>query len=323
MKVLVTGGAGYIGSHTCKLLAADGHEPVVFDNMSTGHEFLARFGPVVRGDLADRTAIQRALADHRPDAVIHFAASAYVGESVAKPRAYYRNNVVGTLNLLDAMAEEQVDQLIFSSSCATYGVPQRVPITEDDPQLPINPYGETKLTCERMIRAAATADGLRCIALRYFNACGADPDGLLGEVHDPETHVIPLVLESIADPDATFAIFGDDYPTPDGTCIRDYLHVTDLARAHVLALNQLGKASGFSAINLGTGEGRSVREIIDAAEQATGGRATITVKARRPGDPPTLVADHAKAFEILGWKPIFSDLPTILDTAWRWRQSIR
>jgi UDP-arabinose 4-epimerase len=323
MKVLVTGGAGYIGSHTCKLLAAAGHEPITFDNLSTGHDFLVRFGPLVRGDLADGTAIRTALADHRPDAVIHFAASAYVGDSVRSPRAYYRNNVAGMLNLLDAMADARIGRMIFSSSCATYGIPQRLPIGENDPQSPINPYGDTKLVGERMMRAVVQAEGLACIALRYFNASGADPDGELGELHDPETHVIPLLLESIINPSETFSIFGDDYSTPDGTCIRDYLHVTDLARAHVLALERLTGAAGFDAINLGTGKGQSVRQLVETAERVTGRPAAIVTKARRPGDPPELVADSSKAKAVLGWEPDFSDPDTIIETAWRWRQSAR
>lgn len=321
MKVLVTGGAGYIGSHTCKLLAAAGHEPITFDNISTGHEFLVQFGPLVRGDLADGVAIRTALAAHHPDAVIHFAASAYVGDSVRNPRAYYRNNVTGMLNLLDAMADAKIDRIIFSSSCATYGVPERLPICENDPQMPINPYGETKLVGERMMRAVVEAEGLACIALRYFNASGADPDGQLGELHNPETHVIPLLLESIISPSTTFSIFGDDYLTPDGTCIRDYLHVTDLARAHILALERLNGAAGFDAINLGTGKGRSVRQLVETAEHVTGQPAKIVTKARRLGDPPELVADPSKAKAVLGWEPVFSDPVTIIETAWRWRQS--
>lgn len=327
MKVLITGGAGYIGSHTCKLLAAAGHVPITFDNLSTGHEFLAQFGPLVRGELADRAAIRAVLDHHRPDAIIHFAASAYVGDSVRSPRAYYHNNVVGMLNLLDAMAEADINRMIFSSSCATYGIPTRLPIREDDPQQPINPYGETKLVGERMMRAVAEADGLKCIALRYFNASGADPEGQLGELHDPETHVIPLLLESIVNPAATFSIFGDDYPTPDGTCIRDYLHVMDLARAHVLALERLPEpvetAGSFDAINLGTGMGQSVRQLVETAERITGRSASIITKARRAGDPPELVADPAKAKAVLGWEPIHSDPDTIMETAWRWRQSPR
>lgn len=323
MKVLVTGGAGYIGSHTCKQLAAAGHKPITFDNLSTGHAFLVSFGPLVHGDLADRDVVRKALFDYQPDAVIHFAASAYVGDSVRSPRAYYRNNVVGMLNLLDAMAETGVGRLIFSSSCATYGVPERIPIREEDPQRPINPYGETKLVGERMMRAIVDAEGLACTALRYFNACGADPDGLLGELHDPETHVIPLLLESIINPSATFSILGDDYPTPDGTCIRDYLHVVDLARAHVLALERLGRSPSFEAINLGTGEGRSVRQLVETAERVIGHRPAVVVKARRPGDPPELVADPSKARAVLGWEPAFSDPASIIKTAWQWRQSSR
>lgn len=316
MKVMVTGGAGYIGSHTCKALAKAGHEPVIFDNLSTGFRSLARYGTFVHGDLADPASITRAMAAHRPEAVIHFAASAYVGVSVREPRDYYRNNVVGTLNLLDAMIAADVRKLVFSSSCATYGEPEAMPIREDARQAPINPYGRTKLICEQMTRDLCAAERFDCTALRYFNASGADRDGELGELHDPETHLIPLVLQAIHDPEKPFTIFGDDYPTPDGTCIRDYLHVEDLASAHVKALDATGE--GFRAFNLGTGNGYSVRQVVSEAERVTGSRLQAGINPRRPGDPPSLVADPSLAKAQLGWEPQVSDLATILETAWRW-----
>lgn len=322
MKVLVTGGAGYIGSHTCKLLAEAGHIPVVFDNFSTGHRWLARYGPVVEGDIADKAAIAAAIADHAPDAVIHFAASAYVGESMRHPLRYFRNNVAGTLNLLDAMAEAEVAKLVFSSSCATYGIPPAVPIREDMPQAPINPYGTTKLVGEQMMRAAADAGLLDCIALRYFNASGAEPSGEIGEFHEPETHIIPLVLDAIDWPTRSFTVLGEDYDTPDGSCVRDYLHVLDLARAHIAALNVLDGQPKFRAFNLGTGTGHSVKEVVAAAERVTGGTLTVVTGDRRPGDPPVLVADPALARDALGWTPQSSDLDTILRTAWNWMHAV-
>ena len=318
MKVLVTGGAGYIGSHTCKLLAEAGHIPIVFDNFSTGHRWLVRYGPFVEGDIADKTAIAAALADYAPDAVIHFAASAYVGESMRHPLGYFRNNVAGTLNLLEAMAEAGLSRLVFSSSCATYGIPPAVPITENMPQSPINPYGTSKLVGEQMMRAAADAGLLDCIALRYFNASGAEPGGDIGEFHQPETHIIPLILEAINQPGRSFTVLGDDYDTADGSCVRDYLHVIDLARAHIAALNALNGQARFRAFNLGTGTGHSVKDVIVAAQNVTGGSLTVTVGDRRPGDPPVLIAAPDKAREELGWIPLSSDLDTILRTAWGW-----
>lgn len=318
MKVLVTGGAGYIGSHTCKLLKGSGHEPVVFDNLSTGNRALVRFGPMHHGDINDAHALRKVFAAERPEAVIHFAASAYVGESMRVPLTYYRNNITGTLNLLDTMADAGVMKLVFSSSCATYGEPSVMPIREDAAQVPINPYGESKLFGETMMKAMAATGALDCIALRYFNASGADPEGEIGELHDPETHIIPLVLSALAGHESNFAILGDDYDTPDGTCIRDYLHVNDLASAHLAALQKLTGGPGFDAFNLGTGRGLSVREVVTAAERVTGRTLNVRVGPRRPGDPPSLVADPSKAQEALGWTPKHSDISTILSTAWNW-----
>ncbi len=318
MRVLVTGGAGYIGSHTCKALVAAGHIPIVFDNFSTGHRSLVQFGKAIYGDIGDVTALRRAIRDAEPDAVIHFAASAYVGESMTQPRQYYRNNITGTLNLLDAITEAGISKLVFSSSCATYGIPKTVPIKETERQLPINPYGESKLVCEQMMRSIVAAENLNCIALRYFNASGADPDGQIGELHDPETHVIPLLLMALAGHREKFTIMGDDYPTPDGTCIRDYLHVTDLADGHVKALDKLTASAGFEAFNLGTGDGKSVQDLVTAAQTVTGRQLNAHRSERRPGDPPALVADSSKAMEQLGWTPEHSSIENIIDSAWKW-----
>lgn len=323
MKILVTGGAGYIGSHTCKRLAERGHVPIAFDNLSTGHKAFARFGPFVYGDLGDMQALHAAMAEHRPDAIIHFAASAYVGESVRDPLKYYRNNVAGTANLLSAAVTFGIGKIVFSSSCATYGVPESVPIAEDSSQRPINPYGDTKLFCETMLRGIAAAHPIDCLALRYFNAAGADVDGELGEAHDPETHVIPLLLAAAAGEQNHFSILGDDYDTPDGTCVRDYLHVNDLAEAHLLGVERLTGKAGFEAVNLGTGHGFSVRELVDAARTVTGRAIQAQIKPRRPGDPPVLVANPGKAKDVLGWTPRHSDIDTIMRTAWEWMHSPR
>jgi len=320
-RVLVTGGAGYIGSHTCKRLAREGHLPVVFDNLSAGHRAFVRYGPFVQGDLADTDLLLTALRDHRADAVIHFAASAYVGESMQNPQRYFRNNVGGTINLLDAMHASGVKHIVFSSTCATYGMPVKIPITERDPQKPVNPYGESKLFVEKILHWNAVATGLGYVALRYFNAAGADLEGELGEIHDPETHAIPLAIQAAQGSRSDFELYGTDYPTPDGTAIRDYIHVDDLAGAHVAALRYLQEGGESDAFNLGTGTGHSVREVIRAIE-ATGSR-PVPVKevARRPGDPAELVADAAKAGAVLGWRAEHSDLKTIVESAWRWALS--
>jgi len=318
-SVLVTGGAGYIGAHACKALAAAGLRPVAYDSLVFGHREAVKWGPLEEGDIADRAALDRAIEAHRPVAVMHFAAFAYVGESIVDPGRYYRNNVLGTLTLLEAMRDHGIATMVFSSSCATYGVPADLPIREDCPQQPINPYGQTKLVNEKMIAEFGAAHGLRCVSLRYFNACGADPDGGIGEDHDPETHLIPLALDAAAGK-GELTLFGDDYPTPDGTCIRDYIHVTDLAEAHVMALSALRDGSESMALNLGTGVGISNREIIDGIERVTGRAVPHRVGPRRPGDPPVLVADPSLASEKLGWKAKVSDLDTIVETAWRWHQ---
>jgi UDP-arabinose 4-epimerase len=320
MRVLVTGGAGYIGSHTAKRLAEHGHLPIVFDNLSTGHRSLVRYGPLVVGDVTDPAALDAAIREHAPEAIVHFAALSQVEESVRHPERYFRNNVGGTLELLEAALRGGIDRFVFSSTCAVYGIPSAVPIVEEEAPDPINPYGSSKLACEALLRSMAAAHPIKCTALRYFNAAGADADGEIGEAHDPETHVIPLLLMAAAGQRAGFSIFGDDYDTPDGTCIRDYLHVTDLAEAHVRALNHRSDA-GFEAINLGTGTGVSVAELVEAAKTVTGRAFDVAVRPRRPGDPPALVANAAKAASLLGWRAEHSDLPHIVETAWGWLRS--
>jgi UDP-glucose-4-epimerase GalE len=321
-SVLVTGGAGYIGSHACKVLARAGYRPVVFDNLSRGHREVVRWGPLVEGDLADRRRLAAALEQNQVSAVMHFAAYAYVGESVADPGMYYRNNLGGTLSLLEAMRESGVDRIVFSSTCATYGTPDSVPIRETAQQLPVNPYGETKLAIERALHWYGQAYGLRSVSLRYFNAAGADPDSETGELHEPETHLVPLVLQTALGQRPQIDIYGTDYPTPDGTAIRDYIHVQDLADAHLRALEHLGAGGASAALNLGTGRGHSVREVVRVAEAISGRRIPCRETARRPGDPPVLVADPRLAAEVLGWCPRLSDLDTIIRTALAWHTSL-
>jgi UDP-arabinose 4-epimerase len=317
-NILVTGGAGYIGSHACKALAKAGYTPIAYDNLVYGHREAARWGPLVEGDLADRALLAETLDRFAVAAVIHFAAFAYVGESMEKPQLYFHNNVVNTITLLDAMLAAKLRHIVFSSSCATYGTPARVPITEDTPQNPVNPYGESKLICERAIHWYGVAHGMTYAALRYFNASGADPDCEIGEAHDPETHLVPLVLATALGRRAQIDIYGTDYPTPDGSAVRDYIHVQDLAEAHVAALARLLGGGTSLAVNLGTGSGHSVREVIEAAERITGRRIARREMPRRAGDPPVLVADVSQAKALLGWSARLSDLDTILSTAWAW-----
>jgi UDP-arabinose 4-epimerase len=318
--ILVTGGAGYIGSHACKALAAAGWEPVTYDNLGRGHREAVRWGPLVEGDLADGKRLVETLRRFKAEAVMHFAAFAYVGESVTVPELYFRNNVVNSLVLLEAMHEAGVRQIVFSSTCATYGLPEAMPIAESAPQHPVNPYGESKLMIERMLHWLGPAHGLRHAALRYFNAAGADPGGEIGEHHEPETHLIPLILDAALGRRDAIEIYGTDYPTPDGTAIRDYIHVNDLAQAHVLALEHLGGGGDSLALNLGTGTGHSVRAVIDAAERVTGRRIARRETGRRPGDPPILVADARRAQATLRWTPRLSGLDDILATAWAWHR---
>jgi UDP-glucose-4-epimerase GalE len=318
MRVLVTGGAGYIGSHTAKALAAAGHEPVVLDDLSSGHLLAVKWSPFIEGNLADTDLLGRVLSEHRIEAVIHFAASLLVGESMTNPRKYFWNNVVNTLRLLDTMLDGGVKHIVFSSSAAVYGMPEKVPIPEEHSKNPINAYGETKLSMERSIKWYGIAYGLRWMALRYFNAGGADREGELGEEHNPETHLIPLVIKAALGQRPPVEVFGTDYPTPDGTAIRDYIHVTDLADAHVRALEYSMAGGESCALNLGTGQGHSVREVIAAVGRMCKGTVPHKDSPRRRGDPPSLVADARRAAEVLGWKPQISDLNSIVETAWRW-----
>jgi UDP-arabinose 4-epimerase len=318
-QILVIGGAGYIGAHTAKALRGGGFVPVTFDSLVHGHEDAVRWGPLERGDLADPSALARVFSKYEIAAVVHFAAYTYVGESVVDPEKYYLNNVGGTLNLLRAMRVAGVRNIIFSSTCATYGEPVQMPIDESHPQAPVSPYGWTKLMIERVLTDYGRAYDLRSICLRYFNASGADADGEIGERHDPEAHLIPLALAARAG-GTPLRVLGDDYPTPDGTCIRDYIHVTDLARAHVLALRRLLAGGASAAYNLGNGEGASVREVLDAIALVTNGPVPHEIAPRRAGDPAILVACASKAAEELGWKPECSDLHEIVRTAWAWHQ---
>lgn len=319
-SVLVTGGAGYIGSHTCKALARAGYLPIVYDNLSYGHEWAVRWGPLERGDILDRKRLEEILAKYRPAAVMHFAASSYVGESIANPSLYYRNNVAGSLTLLEAMRDLGIPRIVFSSTCATYGSTDNLPINEGAQQHPISPYGASKLMVERMLADFGNAHALAWTTLRYFNAAGADEDCEIGEDHDPETHIVPLVLDAASGRRPHVMVFGTDYDTPDGTCIRDYIHVADLAEAHVLAMQASEAGILANAYNLGNGRGFSVREVISAVERVTGLSVPSVSAARRGGDPPALVCDASRAHEILGWKPKISELDEIVRTAWAWHQ---
>ncbi len=316
--LFVTGGAGYVGSHCCKAFARAGWRVVVYDNLYRGWRDLARFGELVEGDILDLPRLTAAMQEARPDVVAHFAALTYVGESVEDPARYYENNSKGTWNILAAMREAGCAKIIFSSTAATYGEPQEIPMPETHRQSPINPYGWSKLIVERMLHDYAAAYGFRYAALRYFNAAGADPEGEIGERHDPETHVIPLAIKGALSNDYAFTIFGDDFDTRDGTCVRDYVHVADLAEAHRLAADHLAGGGEGGAFNLGTGEGTTVKEIADAVERASGKPLRRTVGPRRAGDPPALVASNAKAREVLGWTPKRSDIDTIVADAWAW-----
>ncbi len=319
--VLVTGGAGYIGSVTCKALARAGYLPVVYDNLCRGHRSAVKWGPLEAHDLSDGRALRAVLAKHEINAVMHFAAYVDVGESMDSPDIYFRNNVVSTLNLLDVMVEHGVTDMIFSSTCAVYGIPDEVPISERHPQNPVNPYGESKRAAEAVLRWYGEAYGLRFVSLRYFNAAGADAEGEIGQDHQPETHLIPLVIQAALGQRPDVEIYGTDYPTPDNTAIRDYIHVTDLAEAHVRALEYLMQGGRSTAFNLGTGRGQSVRDVIRAVERASGRPVPTREAPRRPGDPPVLVADASKAVSVLGWEARYSDLDTIVRTAFDWHRS--
>ncbi len=323
MKVLVTGGAGYIGSHTVRELLESGHSAITFDNLSEGHLEAIRGEAFIQGDLTRFGDIRNALLDSGSEAVIHFAASCYVGESVEDPAKYYQNNVVGGLNLLRAMVETGVRFLIFSSSAAVYGIPSQIPISEDHPRIPINPYGRTKKIVEMMMEDFGRAYGFRWVSLRYFNAAGAHPDGSMGESHRPETHLIPLILEAALGRRPGISVYGSDYDTPDGTCIRDYIHIVDLARAHVRALDYLQSGEGNEAINLGNGKGFSVREVIQVARSVTGRSIPAVDAPRRPGDPDQLISSSSKSRRLLGWEPAYPGLEQIIHTAWQWHQNQR
>ena len=317
MKILVTGGAGYIGSHTCKALAASGYEPVTYDNLSRGNRWAVKWGPLEVGDIADQAHLREVLERYQPAAVIHFAAFAYVGESVENPVLYYQNNVCGSVALLRSLTQGPSIPVVFSSSCATYGVPEEIPIPESHPQRPINPYGFTKLFVEQILADLDKAHGLRSVSLRYFNAAGADPEAQIGEAHHPETHLIPLVLAAARD-ETVVTVFGNDYETPDGTCIRDYIHVADLADAHVLALKYLLSGGATCALNLANARGYSVMEVIQMAQRVCGKIIRIKKDARRPGDPPKLVGSGERAQAALGWAPKRSALDIQIVDAWNW-----
>ncbi|MGC1395147.1 MAG: UDP-glucose 4-epimerase GalE [Coleofasciculaceae cyanobacterium] len=321
--ILVTGGAGYIGSHAVLALQDAGYEVVILDNLVYGHRELVETVlkvELIEGDVGNRELLDQIFKSREIAAVMHFAAYAYVGESVSQPAKYYRNNVVGTLTLLEAMCDAGIKNFVFSSTCATYGVPEQIPVVENQPQQPINPYGMTKLMVEHILNDFDQAYGLHSVRFRYFNAAGADPQGRLGEDHHPETHILPLVLLTAMGKRESISIFGTDYDTADGTCIRDYIHVTDLAQAHVLGLEYLLKGGSTEVFNLGNGQGFSIKEVIEAAREVTGRPIAVTLADRRPGDPPVLVGSGEKARQILGWQPKYADLKTILAHAWQWHQ---
>lgn len=317
MNILVTGGAGYVGSHAARRLAQAGHQVWIYDNLCLGHRQACPADRLIVGDLADRPRMESALRENRIEAVMHFAAFASVGESVSHPAKYYDNNVLGSLSLLEAMRAAGVSRIVFSSTTATYGVPEKMPISEDTPQRPINPYGFTKLVVERALADYSQAYGFAYAALRYFNASGASPEGDIGEDHQPESHLIPLVLQVALGQREQITVFGEDYSTPDGTCIRDYVHVDDLADAHLRALDRLQAGQGIQ-LNLGTGRGYSVREVIEACRRVTQHEIPAVLGPRRPGDPPELVADARRAREQLGWQPRYQEIDEIVGTAWRW-----
>lgn len=316
--VFVTGGAGYVGSHCCKLLAAAGFRPVVYDDLSSGHQASVKWGPLVVGDIRDREALSRALADFQPSVIMHFAALSLVGQSVSDPERYWDVNVGGVRTLLEAMRVQGCDKLVFSSTCAIYGAPAQVPISEDTPVNPVSPYGASKLSAELMMESYDHAYGLRSVRLRYFNASGADPDGEIGEDHDPETHLIPLILDAVSGRRGPVSVFGRDYPTEDGTAVRDYIHVVDLARAHLAAMSHLLSGQPSFAANLGTGYGHSVADVMSAIERVTGQDVPYIDAPRRAGDPPCLVAAAGRAGEVLNWVPVHSDLDQVITDAWRW-----
>ena len=320
-SILVVGGAGYIGSYMCKYLARNGYQPIVLDNLIYGHKEAVRWGPFFEGSMADWNLLNRIFSEYEIAAVMHFAAFCYVGESITEPAKYYHNNVAETISLLEMMIEKNISNFIFSSSCATYGEPVEIPITEHHSQNPINPYGRSKLMVEQILRDFRNAYDLEYVSLRYFNAAGADPDGELGEDHMPETHLIPLVLQTALGQREVLHIFGDDYPTKDGTCVRDYIHIDDLAQAHLLALERLINNIGGGEYNLGNGNGESVKEVVKIAGKITGKPIATKITERRIGDPAVLIGSSEKAIRELGWRPQFSDLDMIIETAWKWHKN--
>lgn len=319
-NILVVGGAGYIGSHMCKLLSENNYRPIVLDNLVYGHKQAVKWGPLIEGSMHDSVLLERIFSEYKIECVMNFAAFCYVGESVTEPAKYYENNVAGPINLLQKMVENDILNFVFSSSCAIFGEPVEIPMSENHPKNPINPYGKTKLMIENILDDFSTAYGLKSIALRYFNAAGADPEGEIGEDHNPETHIIPLVLQTALGQRKQINIFGDDYHTRDGTCVRDYIHIYDLASAHLLALEGLFNGLSGGKYNLGNGAGYTVKELIDVSRNVTGGTIPSKVVSRRPGDPAVLIGTGDKAIKELGWKPRFADLEIIIETAWRWHK---
>jgi UDP-arabinose 4-epimerase len=322
VSILISGGAGYIGSQTAKCLSHAGFEPVVYDNLSTGNRWAVKWGPFVESDLCNQVSLRETLKRYHVTAAIHFAAHAYVGESVREPRRYFENNVINTLNFIHVLLDSGVNQVVFSSSCAVYGVPECFPISESHSKLPVNPYGDSKLFIERVLDWYGRAYGLRWSALRYFNAAGADPSGDLGEVHNPETHLVPRLIEAALGRLESVEIYGVDYPTQDGTAVRDYVHVLDLAEAHVAAVQHLLSGGESFSANLGTGQGVSVREVITAVERVSGATIDAKTAPRREGDPPVLIADPTNAQRILGWRPRLSSLDSIVSSAWDWHRRL-
>ena len=321
-KILVTGGAGYIGSHCCKALALAGYEPVTYDNLARGHRWAVKWGPLEEGDIQDQDRLAAVITKYNPDAVMHLAAYAYVGESVDHPEMYYKNNVDGSLALLEVLKDMKIDKIVFSSTCAIYGEPEFIPITEDHPKHPINPYGHSKLRVEQLLEHFGEDAGIRSIALRYFNAAGADPAHEIGEDHHPETHLIPLVIQAAMGNRPNITVYGNDYDTPDGTCIRDYIHVTDLAEAHVLALDSLEQEGLSTAYNLGNGRGFSVNEIISKVKEVAGRDFPVVIGDRRPGDPPVLIGSNEFIKKELDWQPKYLALDQIIKTAWDWHSKL-
>lgn len=320
--ILIVGGAGYIGSHVNKVLNERGYETIILDNLSYGHEESVKWGTLCKCDLANINEVDAIFTKYDINAVMHFSSFIDVGESVRNPEKYYNNNVVNTMNLLNVMLKHDVKKFIFSSTCATYGIPQKIPLTENHPQNPINPYGWTKLMVERILKDYDTAYGLKSVILRYFNASGADESGIIGEWHNPETHLIPLILDAAMGKREDIKIFGTDYDTPDGTCIRDYIHVTDLADAHILSLEYLNKNNQSNQFNLGNGQGFSVREVIESVKRVTGRNFNVTQTQRREGDPAILIGSSKKAKDTLGWDPQYVNIDKIIETAWNWHQKL-